>query len=229
MLTPPVVPCSLLLLAALAMGLRHPAPGASDRATGPASSSMAARYDVQLAYVGYTGLATSQDCRALVDLQGYDSLVGTISGIETPNQPDEDVVYTGTLRRRTRLDYCETRPAPTSDQLAWCVAKLIGAARMDVEVTVYGEADRGAWIKAVPAKNPLDSATVAGNCLQADMDSIRVDYPSGESAGSPDGQPIAETSPPRFYVGGVPRLRVGYFPPDAVEGGWGLRVVRATP
>jgi hypothetical protein len=229
MLTPPVVPCGLLLLAALAIEVRHPAPGAPLRAALPAAPPIRVGYEVQLAYVGYTGLATSLDCRVLVDLQGYDSLVGTVSGIETPNEPDEDVVYTGTLRRRTRLDYCEAKPAPTSDQLAWCVAKLTGAARMDVEVTVYGEAGRGAWIKAVPAKNPLDSVTVAGNCLQADMDSIRVDYPSGESAGSPDGQEIAETTPPRFVLNRIPRLRAGYFPPDSIQGGWDLRVGRATP
>jgi len=226
MLTPPVVPCGLLLLAALAVELRHPVPGAPYRATGPASSSRASRYEVQLGYVGYTGLAESADCRALVDLQGYDSLVGTLSGVETPNQPDEDVVYTGTLRRKTRIDYCEATPG---DQPTWCVAKLTGAARMDVELTVYGDDGRGAWLKATPAKAPVDSSRVVGNCARADMDSIRADYPSGESAGTPDGQPIAETSPPRFYVNRVPRLRVGYFPPDSLEGGWGLRVVRATP
>lgn len=184
------------------------------------------KYDIQLAFTGYTGLAESQDCRALVDLQGYDSLAGTISGIESPGPSDEEVVYQGTLTRRTRVDYCL---AVGGDQPTWCVAKLTGAARMNVELTVYGEADRGAYLKAVPGTSPLDSVSVRGNCAPADMDSIRVDYPSGESGGTPDGQPIAELNPPRFVVSGIPRLRVGYFPPDSVEGGWGLRVVRATP
>lgn len=216
MLTRMVTPCALLILGTLAM-------------TAPKSGSaktITRKYDVQLAFTGYTGLAESPDCRALVDLQGYDSLVGTLSGVETPNQPDEDVVYTGTLRRKTRIDYCEATPG---DQPTWCVAKLTGAARMNVELTVYGEADRGAYLKAMPGTSPLDSVVVRGNCARADMDSIRADYPSGESGGTPDGQPIAEISPPRFYLSGVPRLRVGYFPPDSVQGGWGLRVVRAVP
>ncbi len=185
-------------------------------------------YDVHLAFRGYTGLAESQDCGVIVNAQGYDSLIGTVTGTET-NEPDEDVVYTGTLRRRTKIDYCQTRPAPTSDQVAWCVATLTAVARMEVEVTVYGEEGRGAWIKAKPAKPPADTSRVTGSCLQPDMDSIRVDYPSGASAGSPDGQAIDETTPPRFIVNGIPRLRIGYFPPDTVQRGWGLRVLRATP
>ena len=203
------------------------AAGRSTSTTGAApAQNITRKYDVQLAFTGYTGLAESQDCRAMVDLQGYDSLTGSVSGIESPGPSDEEVVYRGTLTRRTRMDYCL---AIGGDQPKWCVAKLTGAARMNVELTVYGEADRGAWLKAMPGPSPLDSVTVRGNCAPADMDSIRVDYPSGESGGTPDGQPIAEVNPPRFFVGGIPRLRVGYFPPDSVEGGWGLRVVRATP
>lgn len=216
MLTRVVTPCALLMLGTLAM--TAPKSGAARTIT--------RKYDVQLAFTGYTGLAESQDCRALVDLQGYDSLAGTVAGIESPGQSDEDVVYRGTLTRRTRVDYCL---AVGGDQPKWCVAKLTGAARMSVELTVYGEADRGAYLKAMPGPGPLDSVAVRGGCAPADMDSIRVDYPSGESGGTPDGQPIAETSPPRFYVSGAARLRVGYFPPDSVQGGWGLRVVRAVP
>lgn len=185
-------------------------------------------YDLQLGFVGYTGLAESGNCRLMVDTLGYDSLIGTVSGRET-DEPDEDVVYTGTLRRRTKIDYCQTRPARGSDQVGWCVATLTATARMDVEVTVYGEEGRGAWIKAKPAQPRTDTSRVVGSCLQPDMDSIRVDYPSGASAGSPDGQPIEETAPPRFIVNGIPRLRTGYFPADTVQRGWGLRVVRAAP
>ena len=199
---------------------------AASRGAPHSPQAITRKYDVQLAFTGYTGLAESQDCRALVDLQGYDSLAGTVSGIESAGPSDEEVVYRGTLTRRTRVDYCL---AVGGDQPRWCVAKLTGAARMNVELTVYGEADRGAYLKAMPGTNPLDSVSVRGNCAPADMDSIRVDYPSGESGGTPDGQPIAEVNPPRFFVSGIPRLRVGYFPPDSVEGGWSLRVVRAIP
>lgn len=185
-------------------------------------------YDVQLAYVGYTGLAESPDCKRLTDAQGYDSLIGTVSGIETPDEPDEDVVYTGTLRRKTKIDYCQVMTATASAD-AWCVAKLTGTARMDVEVTVYGEAGQGAYIKAEPAAPRPESATVVGSCSQADKDEIEEDYRSGGSAGSPDGQAIRESRPARFVVNGIPRLRPGYFPPDTLPLGWGLRVIRGTP
>ena len=39
--------------------------------------------------------------------------------------------------------------------------------------------------------NP-DSLSVKGNCDAQETSQIRQDYPGGESAGSPDGQPIAE-------------------------------------
>jgi hypothetical protein len=185
-------------------------------------------YDIQLAFTGYTGLAESQDCEALASQQGYDSLVGTVTGVESPGRSDEDVVYTGRLRRVVKLDYCLTTGG---DQAKWCVVSLAGAARTQVELTVYGEADRGAWLKAQPdsLRPRPDSVRVSGTCPQAEQNTIQADFPSGESGGSPDGQPIAETNPPRFFVNGIPRLRVGYFPPDAAEGGWGLRVVRASP
>jgi hypothetical protein len=185
-------------------------------------------YDVQLAYVGYTGLAQSPDCKRLTDAQGYDSLIGTVTGIETPDEPGEDVVYTGTLRRKTKIDYCQVMTATASAE-AWCVVKLTGAARMDVEVTVYGEAGQGAYIKAEPTVPRADSATVVGSCSQADKDEIETDYPSGGSAGSPDGQAVAESRPARFIVNRIARLRPGYLPPDTLPRGWGLRVVRATP
>jgi hypothetical protein len=138
-------------------------------------------------------------------------------------------VYTGTLRRKTKIDYCQTRDAPTPDQVDWCVAKLTGAARMDVEITVYGEAGQGTYIKAEPTVPRADSATVVGSCSQADKDEIKADYPSGGSAGSPDGQAVAESRPARFIVNRIVRLRPGYFPPDTLPVGWGLRVLRATP
>ncbi|HEY9383509.1 MAG TPA: hypothetical protein VIP80_08320 [Gemmatimonadales bacterium] len=186
------------------------------------------KYEVQLAYTGYTGLAESSDCRAMVDTAGYDSLTGTLTGIENPAEPDEDVVYTGTLGRVTRIDYCQTRPGRSSDQVVWCKAKLTGAASMNVELTVYGEDGNGGWLKAKPARAP-DSVKVQGSCLQADMDSIKADYPNGESAGSPDGQPIAEPVALKLVLQGIRRLRQGYFPPDPPRTAWGLRVVRVVP
>lgn len=218
----------VLLLAAAAL-LAPSAPAgirpARDRET---ADTIRRTYDIQLAFTGYTGLAESQDCEALASQQGYDSLVGTVTGVESSGRSDEDVVYYGRLRRVVKLDYCL---ATGGDQPTWCVATLTGAARTQVELTVYGEADRGAWLKAQPdsLRPRPDSVRVSGTCPQAEKNTIQADFPSGESGGTPDGQPIAETNPPRFFLNGIPRLRIGYHPPDAAEGGWGLRVVRATP
>lgn len=220
------VPVVLLAAAAL---LAPSAPDATPSARYRETADTIRRtYDIQIAFTGYTGLAESEDCVAIASQQGYDSLVGTVVGVESTGRSDEDVVYTGRLRRVVNLDYCLTTGG---DQAKWCVVSLTGAARTQVELTVYGEADRGAWLKAQPdsLRPRPDSVRVSGTCPQAEKNTIQADFPSGESGGSPDGQPIAETNPPRFFVNGIPRLRVGHFPPDPAEGGWGLRVVRASP
>jgi hypothetical protein len=73
-------------------------------------------YEVELSFVGYTGLVEGAP-NCTVNQQGYDRLVGTVSGLETPT-PDEDVVYVGTLLRVTAIDFCESKggevPATTS-------------------------------------------------------------------------------------------------------------------
>ncbi len=191
----------------------------------PAGGGPYAEYEVELRFTGYSGLAKSKDCDALANPAGYDVLTGTLRGDETP-QPDEDVVYTGTLKRSTAMDYCEARPAPTVDQLAWCIATLTGSAVMDVEITVYGEADRGAWVKANPGIGPAQGA-VRGSCTPADMLQIQQDYPSGESGGSPDGQPIEDgRSTIKFVVGSLGRLRVGNYPAVPPTSIWTLRVIK---
>jgi hypothetical protein len=187
-------------------------------------------YEVQLAFIGYTGLATSSSCDAIANRQGYDSLVGTVKGFENPAEPDADVVYVGTLKRKTTIDYCLTRPKSpaTPDELVWCVDTLTAAATMEVELTVYGEDGNGAWLKAKPIGN-ADSIDVKGTCDAAETNQIRQDYPGGESAGSPDGQPIAELGNLKLAMQGIRRLRLGYFPPSPPETAWGLRVTRAVP
>jgi len=207
-----------------------PAPHIARVARGlPAGIGVVPRsYDVELAYIGYTGLAESVDCAALVDTLGYDSLVGRLTGFENPAEPDGNVVYSGLVRRVTRIDYCITRPNPTPDQVVLCKTTLAAAATMAVELMVYGDDGRGAWLKASPAKAP-DSARVQGTCLQADMDAIKADYPKGDVSGAPDGQPIAEFGALKLALQGIRRLRPGYFPPAPPETVWGLRVVRIVP
>lgn len=217
-------PMTLLKSVALAAGLAA--------LPSPAAGQMA-EYQVELRFTGYSGLAAGPDCDSLANLAGYDVLTGTVTGMETSG-PDDDITYTGSLKRTTAMDFCQTRGknSPNDDEVVWCIATLTGTAVMDVEIEVYGEADRGAWVKAEPGTGTAQGA-VTGNCNPADMREIQRDYPSGESGGSPSGQPIedvrATDSQGRsitFFAGGHARLRVGTYPPDPAEGGWTLKVIR---
>jgi hypothetical protein len=93
---------------------------------------------------------------------GTDSLTGTLvrdgSG---PVDPDEDLMYRGLLARTTHVSACGTRPAPTEDQVAMCVATLAGSAQMIVELEI-NEGDRGAWIKMKADPQHPVTETVSG-------------------------------------------------------------------
>jgi hypothetical protein len=91
---------------ALAWGWIHP------------STKAPAQYEIELRFTGYSGLATSLDCDAKANLAGYDVLTGAVSGLETSEQ-DEDVVYYGTLKRSTAMDFCQTRGkrSPNDDEV----------------------------------------------------------------------------------------------------------------
>ncbi len=206
----------------------------SFQTAGPAVGSAAgskylATYQVELEFIGYTGLAEgAPDCKA--SPLGYDRLVGTVTGVESP-APDEDVVYVGTVRRVTQIDFCETKgkSKPTDDERVWCVASLTGTAVMDVELTVYGEEGRGAYLKADAAPGPIDSH-VGGQCDPAETSEIHSDYPGAQDGGgaSPNGQPIDDPGS-ALFAAGLARLRVGFYPAQGPQGGWALRVVRKVP
>ena len=180
------------------------------------------QYDVRLGMTGYVGLIQTRECAALTNPAGYDSLIGTLVGIERTAPSTEPVKYTGTLRRKTHIDSCLPR------EPGWCVVTLTGEARMHVEIEVHEDSLAGAWMKA-DSIGPADTVSVSGTCNRAEKDQIRLDYPSGESAGTPDGQAIEETAAMQFYMNGIRRFRIGFFPPNAVEGGWGMRVTRVVP
>lgn len=196
----------------------------------PRRDTVTRRYEVRLGWTGYSGTANSVDCDRLANPRGYDSLTGVLSGIEDTGRPGDGTVYRGTLRRHSRLDYClsQGRRDDNDDEQMWCVVSLVGAAKMHVELEVYGEDGRGAWLKADADSAPPDSVRVGGTCRQALQRETHDEFPSGETAGSPDGQPIAEPRPPLFFVSGMPRLRVGRYPPTA-DSPWGLHVVRQLP
>ena len=201
-----------------------------------------ARYDIVLKFTGISGHhATAANCADSVSAAGYDMLVGTVTGHET-SATDEEIEYTGTLTRTTAMDFCDIKET-SPGQYVDCRATLTGDGTMTVSLMVYGEADRGAWLKAtVTATN---KAVVTGHCAPPEVAEILTDYrgrPSGSGGGgSPDGQPIEDkfsqrsSNPnvtgrgPRFFAGRQARLRVGYYPPDPAQGGWALEVIRQVP
>ncbi len=200
-------------------------------------SPVPAMYEVEFVFIGYTGLIDgAPNCS--VNTRGHDRLVGTLVGVET-NQAGEDVVYEGTLRRATSIDFCETkgRRAPGDDERAWCTVTLVGAAVNDIELTVYGDDGRGAFLKASPGAGPM-FRNATGNCDPPETRAIVQGYQGSSDGGgaSPSGQPIDDSKatgpnnrPITFSVNGVARLRIGTYPPDSPQGGWTLRVIRKIP
>jgi hypothetical protein len=205
---------------------------------GPSSAAGSiATYEVEFTFTGYTGLVEgAPDCK--VNRSGYDRMVGTLTGLET-TASDEDVVYVGTLRRETFIDFCETKgkSSPGDDERVWCAATLSGSAVMDVELTVNSDEGTGAFLKARARGRPLRLA-VGGTCDPPEQNQIRADYPDADDGGgaSPNGQPIDDTKaigpgnkPVTFVLNGLPRLRIGTYRPDSPQGGWTLRVIRRIP
>jgi len=186
------------------------------------------RYKVELAYIGYTGLAGGPDCERLVNQQGYDSLIGTVEEANPTNDPDDDAIYKGIVRRKTAIDYCLTRPksAATPDELVLCVLRLTGSADMKIEIKVRTDAGTGAYFQAEPfVASPLvPSSNATGDCTPAETDEVRRSYPGGSSGGSPDGQPLLDPAGTQFVLNNMPALRNGYSPPNPPEVTWGMRV-----
>lgn len=193
-------------------------------------------YQVELRYTGYTGLADAYpDCK--VNPQGFDFMTGIVAGREAVPF-SEDVLYRGTLGRGTVIDYCESRGrrGPQDDERVWCAATLTGIASMDVELEVYGDQGRGAFVKAAPVKaGPAawSTGSVSGTCDTADMNQWQRDYPAGDSGGGPSGQAIDESvgAAPRLFANGRARLVVGTFAPQGPPNrfgkpdGWTLKVI----
>lgn len=186
-------------------------------------------YAVELKYTGYTGLASGYpDCK--VDPNGTDRMFGIVVGLENL-PPDEDIVYRGTLIRLTQIDFCETKAA---DPNVWCAATLTGTAAMKVDIEVYSDQGRGAYVKARHDGGPF-TRSVRGTCDPSDQviwekeyprdDALKPGDPGDEGGGaSPNGQPIDDEKS-RLFAGGRTRLVVGTFPPSQPDG-WTLTVLR---
>ena len=184
------------------------------------------RYRVELAYEGYLTTHPIPQCLNLMNLRGYDSLIGTVQGDEPTAATHEDVVYTGRVKRKTDIDTCLTRPksAATPDELVYCKATLKGSADMDIEITVHVDKGTGAYLKAEAIVGPVQNLGWNDGCQTAESNEIRREYPGGASLASPDGQPILDPDSSFFVLNGVPRLRNGYSKPKPPETAWGMRV-----
>jgi hypothetical protein len=218
-----------------------PCAGGGVKLPGGATPGPPAMYEVELTATGFAGeFSTLPDCQ--VSLNGYDRLSGVLTGYE-PNTPDDDVVYTGTLLRDTKVDYCLTkgRKRPGDDERVYCTASLVGFDATDVELTVYGDSVRGAWMKAKTSPPRVAGRTVSSQCDPQEITDVKNGYPDDDDGGalSPNGQQIDDTKaldpnqrPVTFFAKGLARLRVGTYPPDANSGtgrtgnGWTLRVLR---
>jgi hypothetical protein len=99
---------------------------------------------------------------------------------------------------------------------------------MDVEITVYGEDGRGAYVKADPAAGPKQ-AHVSGDCDPREKNQVQSDYLGiGDGGASPNGQPI-EDPQSLLFASSRARLQVATFaaqPPTSI---WTLRVLRRIP
>ena len=194
-------------------------------------------YEVEFRFVGVLSILsppdTLRECPG-INLKGTDVMTGLVAGNEgIPS--GEDVTYTGTLVRLTSLDFCETKgkKGPQDDERVWCKATLVGTSTMKVNLEVYGESGRGAWLKAHHDGGPF-SRSVAGACDRADQitwekeypkdDALKAGDPLDEGGGaSPNGQPIDDPAS-KLFAGGRARLVVGTFPTQ--QDAWSLTVIR---
>lgn len=172
------------------------------------------RYDVEL---GTTGPWEARGCAAA---GGSDKLTGTITGIE-PMPFDQDNDYTGILKRETKVRYCSGRSLPSGEAVD-CGITITGSASFAVVLTVHVDA-RGGYLKVKQAAGPLVLVSgVTGDCDPGEMAQLQNDYGSGETAGSPNGQPIA--------VHATDSLKVKTYPPNrAANEDWTLTVLRRLP
>jgi hypothetical protein len=156
----------------------------------------------------YAGMCASLALAGTDSLGGTDSLTGKLGRDgDGPVASDEDVMYRGSLARKTHVKACGTMPSPTEDQVTMCFATLVGSARMNVELEV-NEGNRGAYIKmTADTKHPV-TKSISGCPEPAEW--LKDYYPDGASGIS------IETVPSGL-------LRVGK---TYTEAGVSLKVIR---
>ncbi len=177
--------CSILSLAAVATASFTPGTAAAQ------GNRSKVTYTVEFRT---TGALLDRNCTAT----GTDVLTGTIAGYE-PAPPNEDNVYVGTLTRTTRVTTCGSRRNSAGEDVV-CSITYTGNGFADVMFTLSeGQRggylqyidDRASWAALLPPRpaGPVNSA-VTGTCDPAELAELQSAYDEGETAGSPNGQPL---------------------------------------
>jgi hypothetical protein len=181
-------------------------------------------YDVELSTLG--SLLDNTHCPGA----GTDVLTGTLVGME-PADPTDDNEYVGTLTRSTRITTCDSRRTAAGLDVV-CSMSFTGDGFADVSLTVYFDG-RGGWLQYLtdrtqwahllpPAPVGPVNSVVNGTCDPAEMAQLQNDYPGGQTAGSPSGQPIEVIAMP---TSGFPKT-IPAKPPESI---WTLKVLARRP
>lgn len=140
-----------------------------------------------------TGALLDQNCTAA----GTDVLTGTIVGFEPPLR-GEDNEYVGTLTRTTRITTCGTRRDVAGEDHI-CSINYVGNGFPDVMFTLYEGGggyleyitNRARWATQLPPRpTGRVNSVVTGTCDPAELAQLQTEYDQGQTAGSPNGQPL---------------------------------------
>ena len=177
-----------------------------------------------------TGALLDANCTAT----GTDILTGTMVGYEPP-LPDEDNEYVGTLTRTTRITTCGTRRNAAGVD-AVCSISYVGNGFADVMFTLY-EGQRGGYLEYIPNRatwasllpprpaGPANSA-VTGSCDPTELAQLQSDYDQGQTAGSPNGQPLEVPGFPPLTPRPTFPLSFPSAPPQSI---WTMTVIDRRP
>jgi hypothetical protein len=161
---------------------------------------------------------------------GTDVLAGVITGYE-PASSIEPNVYVGTLTRFTEITTCGSRRNPAGED-AVCSINIRGNGDVDIQLTIESD-QRGGWLQYLtnrtawekwlsPQPPARGNSRVTGTCEPAELAHLQNTYDSGETAGSPSGQPIEISQfPPTAY----PHT----YQPNPPVSIWSLKVLRRRP
>ena len=182
-------------------------------------------YEVEFSVTG--GLLDA-NCSA----SGTDVLTGTLTGFEPP-PADEPNVYVGVLQRITQISVCGSRRGRDGTDVV-CGVNISGGGFYAVKLTIEA-GERDGWLQYLSRnehaqwasllggqRSGRSHSTVTGTCEAAEMAQLRAEYDEGETAGSPNGQPIEV---PRLPPSGYPHT----FPARPPVSIWTLKVIRRLP